>query len=160
MTISALSPNTPASVAVTQADAIATLNTQAAQAREPLSRAPQAVHVSSVGRRLSTSSDEAARANRDKDIDEADVPSAIKDLLKQIRDLKAQIQKKQAELREIQANASLSDAQREAKLDKVRIELAGLNSALLNAYASMRKLMTSNALNDEQKKTVGMLMMK
>lgn len=160
MTISSLSPNTPASVAVTQTDAIATLNSQAAEAREPVSLAPQTVQVSSVGRGLAMNSDKAARASRDKDIDEADVPSAIKDLLKQIRDLKEQIQKKLEELREIQADPSLSDEQREAKLNKVRIELAALNSALMTAYASMRKLMTSNALNDEQKKTVGMLMMK
>lgn len=160
MTISTLSPNTPASVAATQSDAIATLNNQAAEAREPVSLAPQTVQVSSVGRSLSMNSDKAARASRDKDIDEADVPRAIKDLLKQIRDLKEQIQKKLEELRDIQTDLSLSDEQREAKMNKVRIELAALNSALMNAYASMRKLMTSTVLSDEQKKTVGMLMMK
>ncbi|MGG2396893.1 hypothetical protein ACJRW5_08075 [Pseudomonas sp. SH1-B] len=111
------------------------------------------VSLSELGKQL------ASKSEKNQDIDDSDLPAAIKDLLKQIRELQAKIAEKQAELESVAGDRSLDDDTRRLRLDALRTELASLNAALTSANATLIKLMHENGLSNEQMTAVASLAM-
>lgn len=109
------------------------------------------VTLSEQGRAAS----EAARKNSD--IEESNLPDAIKDLLKRIRELKAQLAERQAELRAVMTDGSLDDEARQVKADALRTEIASLSSALSGANAQLIKQMREQNLTSEQMQSIATL---
>ncbi|PAU87798.1 hypothetical protein CK507_09625 [Pseudomonas sp. WN033] len=103
------------------------------------------VSLSQLGRELSAKPD-----GKHKDIDDSDLPDSIKTLLKMIRELKLQIAIKLAELQELTADQSLDPEQKNARLQALRAELGGLNSALTSASNNLARLMRDQGLSSEQ----------
>ncbi|MGE8498498.1 MAG: hypothetical protein ACN6O6_13405 [Pseudomonas sp.] len=103
-----------------------------------------------------------ARSAKDKknsDIDEADLPAMIKDILKMIRELKAQIAAKKAELEAVMADQNLDADARRLKSEAIQTELASLNGALVSANANLIKVMREQGLSPEQMQTAASLIM-
>ena len=81
------------------------------------------VSLSELGKSMS------AKSDKNEDIDNSDLPKAIKDLLKMIRELRAQIVEKQAQIEAIMSDQSLDAETRRQQLEGLQTELASLNSA-------------------------------
>ncbi|MGK8436189.1 hypothetical protein ACRS3X_02345 [Ectopseudomonas hydrolytica] len=101
----------------------------------------------------------AEKAERNRDIDDSDLPKAIKDLLKMIRELRAQIAEKQAQIDAVMRDHSLDPEARRLQLESLQTELASLNGALASANANLVKLMRENGLSPEQMQTAASLAM-
>ncbi|ARS48652.1 MULTISPECIES: hypothetical protein [Pseudomonadaceae] len=101
----------------------------------------------------------AEKAERNRDIDDSDLPKAIKDLLKMIRELRAQIAEKQAQIDAVMRDQSLDPEARRLQLESLQTELASLNGALASANANLVKLMRENGLSPEQMQTAASLAM-
>lgn len=112
------------------------------------------VSLSELGRKLSGKAEE-----KNKDIDDSDLPAAIKQLLKMIRELKAQIAEKQAELQALASDPSLDEDARRLKAEALQTELSTLNGALSSANANLIKLMREQGLSPEQMQTAASLAM-
>lgn len=111
------------------------------------------VSLSEIGKSMSASSE------KNRDIDDSDLPQAIKDLLKMIRELRAQIAEKQTQIDAIMSDRSLDEETRRLKPEALQSELASLNSALTAANANLIKLMRENDLSDAQMQTAATLAM-
>lgn len=111
------------------------------------------VSLSEIGKSMSASSE------KNRDIDDSDLPQAIKDLLKMIRELRAQIAEKQTQIDAIMSDRSLDEETTRLKLEALQSELASLNSALTAANANLIKLMRENDLSDAQMQTAATLAM-
>lgn len=121
---------------------------------------PQAVRE---GLRVSLSALAQTRSvdeQKNRDIDDSDLPKTIKDILKMIRELKAQIVAKQDELDAVMADQSLDTDTRRLKAEALQTELASLNSALAGANASLLEAMQAQDLSDAQMQTAATLAMK
>ncbi|PKM28709.1 hypothetical protein EGJ86_13115 [Pseudomonas sp. o96-267] len=102
------------------------------------------VSLSELGKSMS------AKSDKNEDIDNSDLPKAIKDLLKMIRELRAQIAEKQAQIDAIMSDQSLDAEAKRQQIEGLQTELASLNSALTTANANLIKLMRENGLSSEQ----------
>lgn len=100
-----------------------------------------------------------ASDKKNRDIDEADLPEQIKDILKMIRELKAQIAQKKAELEALMADQNLDADTRRMKAEAIQSELASLNGALVSANANLIKAMREQGLSSEQMQTAASLAM-
>lgn len=100
----------------------------------------------------------AKQAEKNKDIDDSNLPDIIKQILKTIRDLKQQIADKQAEIDKAKQDGLQSEQQQE-KLKLLQTELSMLNSALGSAQQSLNKAMQQQELSDEQVQTALSLML-
>lgn len=107
------------------------------------------VTLSELGRARST--------EKNKDIDDSDLPDTVKDLLKMIRSLKQQLASKQAELEALMADQNLDDEGRKTKTEALQVEINSLQSALTGANASLIKAMRDAGLSPEQMQTAGSL---
>lgn len=111
------------------------------------------VTLSELGKSMS------AKADKNDDIDNSDLPQAIKDLLKMIRELRAQIVEMQAQIEAVMSDQSLDAETKRQQLEGLQSELASLNSALTAANANLIKLMRENGLSSEQMQTAATLAM-
>ena len=78
------------------------------------------------------------------DIDEADLPDNIKEILKLIRALRQQIAEKQAELQALMTASGVDPQLQQMRVEALRSELSSLQGALSAAQASL-----VDALKDE-----------
>lgn len=109
------------------------------------------VSLSNLGKSMSAS------AEKNKDIDDSDLPRAIKDLLKMIRELRAQIAEKQAQIEALMSDQSLDPEAKRQQLEGLQSELASLNGALTSANANLIKLIRESNLTEQQMQTVASL---
>lgn len=94
----------------------------------------------------------AKQAEKNKDIDESDLPDNIKQFLRTIRDLKQQIAVKEAEIEELKQNPVQSEQQQE-KLELLESDLKALNSILNSTQRNLTKAMQKQQLSKEQTMT-------
>lgn len=94
----------------------------------------------------------AKQAEKNKDIDESDLPDNIKQFLRTIRDLKQQIADKEAEIEELKQNPVQSEQQQE-KLELLESDLKALNSILNSTQRNLTKAMQKQQLSKEQTMT-------
>lgn len=122
---------------------------------------PRGVHVdlSGAGKAMALGGPRAESANRNADIDDADLPDQIKDLLKRIRQIREELRQKQAELREAMADTKMRPDQRKMKVAMLQAEVMALTSALMLASNALSKLITELKLSSEQAMVAGQLIM-
>lgn len=94
----------------------------------------------------------AKQAEKNREIDDSNLPDIIKQMLKTIRDLKQQIADKQAEIDKAKQDGLQSEQQQE-KLQLLQTELNMLNGALVSAQQGLNKAMQQQKLSDEQIQT-------
>lgn len=99
-------------------------------------------------------------AAKNDDIDESNLPDAIKEILKTIRALKQQIAEKKAELEALMADPGLDADTRRLRAEALQMELSSLQSALSAASANLLKVMRESALSSEQMQTAASLAMR
>ena len=93
------------------------------------------------------------------DIDEADLPDNIKEILKLIRALRQQIAEKQAELQALMAEAGMDPQLKQMRVETLRGELASLQGALSTAQASLVDALKDKRLSDDQRMKAASLAM-
>jgi hypothetical protein len=93
------------------------------------------------------------------DIDEADLPDNIKEILKLIRALRQQIAEKQAELQALMAEAGMDPQLTQMRVEALRGELASLQGALSTAQASLVEALKDERLNNDQRMQAASLAM-
>lgn len=93
---------------------------------------------------------QAQAVNPNQDIDDADLPDTIKDLLKMIRELRTQLTERLQDLQKLMADASLSDTERSQQAQQIQAEISGLNSAIATATGQLLKAMKAAKLSDAQ----------
>ncbi|MBD9425691.1 hypothetical protein IB232_10205 [Pseudomonas sp. PDM15] len=92
-----------------------------------------------------------AAAAKNNDIDEADLPDNIKEILKMIRELRQQIAEKQAELQALMADSGMDAEAKQMRLEMLRGELASLQGALSTAQASLVEALKDKRLSNDQR---------
>jgi hypothetical protein len=92
-----------------------------------------------------------AAAAKNNDIDEADLPDNIKEILKMIRELRQQIAEKQAELQALMAESDMDPEAKQMRLEMLRGELASLQGALSTAQASLVEALKDKRLSNDQR---------
>jgi hypothetical protein len=98
-------------------------------------------------------------AAKNDDIDEADLPDNLKEILKLIRALRQQIAEKQAELQALAAEAGMDPQAKQLRLEALRTELASLQGALSTAQASLVDALKDKRLSDDQRMQAASLAM-
>lgn len=93
------------------------------------------------------------------DIDEADLPDNIKEILKLIRALRQQIAEKQAELQALMAEAGMDPQLTQVRVEALRGELASLQGALSTAQTSLVKALKDERLSNDQRMQAASLAM-
>ena len=118
--------------------------------------AVEGVKVTISGAALKAAS---AQKSQNSDIEDSGLPESIQNILKMIREIRKQIAEKMARLQEVMTNRSLSPEQARAQASALQSEIAGLNSALIMASASLSKAMKDSQLNAEDTLKAGSLAM-
>lgn len=95
----------------------------------------------------------AGEGQKNQDIDDSSLPDLIKQMLKTIRDLKLQIEQKMAELQAAKGDRGMSPDEQQLRLQALQSELAMLNGALSNAYATLAKAMQDMQLSPSDTQT-------
>lgn len=104
-----------------------------------------------AGLRVSLSELGQARASaKNEDIDEAELPDNIKEILKLIRALRQQIAEKQAALQALLAQTGMDADARQMHADALHSELISLQAALSGAQASLVNALRDKRLSDDQ----------
>jgi Sec-independent protein translocase protein TatA len=98
-------------------------------------------------------------AAKNDDIDEADLPDNLKEILKLIRALRQQIAEKQAELQALAAEAGMDPQAKQMRVEALRVELASLQGALSTAQASLVDALKDKRLSDDQRMQAASLAM-
>lgn len=98
--------------------------------------------------------------NKNADIDDSDLPDAVKNMLKRIRDLREQLAQKQLELQQVMADQRLSEQEKEQKVTSLQAEIAALSGALVSVSNELNELLNSKHISADQKKAAGFLLMK
>jgi Sec-independent protein translocase protein TatA len=100
-----------------------------------------------------------AAAAKNDDIDEADLPDNIKEILKMIRALRQQIAEKQAELQALMADSEMDPQLKQMRVEALRSELTSLQGALSTAQASLVDALKDKRLSDDQRMKAASLAM-
>lgn len=112
------------------------------------------VTISDLGQILSVKNAQGAdKAKNNEDIDNSNLPSTIKNLLKRIRELQVQIREQQQKQNEIMADSKLSPEQKRQQLLQVQSMISSLSGALSSAMGEMDKAMQDQSLTKDQKIT-------
>ncbi|WP_220813359.1 hypothetical protein [Pseudomonas paralcaligenes] len=88
---------------------------------------------------------------KNEDVDEAELPDNIKEIVKLIRALRQQIAEKQAELQALAADGDMDPELRQVKAEALRSELATLQSALTSAQFELADALKDKRLSDDQR---------
>jgi len=113
------------------------------------------------GLRVSLSALASARAvssSKNRDIDDSDLPEAIKDLLRQIRELQGLIAQKQAALQALSNDQGLDPLRRRLLLEGAQAELTALQGALSGLSAMLVNAMRMQGLSGAQLQAVASLL--
>ena len=101
----------------------------------------------------------ARAAAKNDDIDEAELPDNIKEILKMIRALRQQIAEKKAELQALATDTTLNPELRQARIEALQGELTSLQAALSGAQASLVAALKDKRLSDDQRMQASSLAM-
>lgn len=108
------------------------------------------VDLSPLARRMSSQGGGKNGAVDHADIDQSDLPSVVKDLLKRIRELKQQLRELQQQMQQVQSDASLSPEQRQTKLQQLQGQIQAVSAALSTANSALGKAVKQQNLSQGQ----------
>lgn len=100
-----------------------------------------------------------AEADKNKDIDESNLPEVIKDLLKRIRELKEQLQELSQKMQEVAYNSELTDEEKEMQLKIIQAEISSVDKALRDAMNHLNQTMRDLELSKDAKTEVSNLLL-
>lgn len=98
------------------------------------------------------------KAERDKDIDESELPDNVKQALKAIRDKQEELEKKQQELQQLMSNSSMPLEEKQEKLKALQAEISSLTRGLLDSKNNLVSSMQDQGLTEQQIQTAMALM--
>ncbi|MFC4447400.1 hypothetical protein [Castellaniella denitrificans] len=115
--------------------------------------------ISDLGRALSqvASRNASNASDRDQDIDDSDLPDAVKNLLRMIRDLRERLAELARELQAVQTDEGMDPELRRARLLRIRAQMGTLNGALVAATQKLSSLMREMKLDKSQQMTAAQL---
>ncbi|MGB6007346.1 hypothetical protein [Castellaniella sp.] len=115
--------------------------------------------ISDLGRALSAASSKVASSasNRYRDIDDSDLPDAVKNLLRMIRDLREKLAELARDLRETQADEGMDPEVKRTRLRQIQAQMSALNGALMAATQKLSSLMREMKLDKEQQMSAAQL---
>lgn len=108
---------------------------------------------SSVGLHLSISPmglQKSKKADRDKDIEESDLPDNVKQSLKAIRDQQEELEKKRQELQILMRDDSMPPEEKQQAIQLLQLEISSLSLAVNDAKSNLLKSMQDQELTEEQ----------
>lgn len=127
--------------------------TQPAQDEQPAkAQSGIQVDISALGRK------KLEQANKDKDIEDSELPSHVKQTLKMIRRNQERLKQKQEELAKAQQDPSLQGKQKEEKLKALQAEIADLQKMISSMKTELLKAAEKEDYSDEQMKSLSALM--
>ncbi|MCA1931354.1 hypothetical protein [Rheinheimera sp.] len=92
-------------------------------------------------------------AERDKDIDESELPDNVKQALKAIRDKQEELEKKQQELQQLMSNSAMPAEEKQEKLKALQAEISTLSRGLLDSKNNLISSMQDQGLTEQQIQT-------
>lgn len=121
---------------------------------EESARAKPGVHVdiSALGRQ------KLEQATKDKDIDDSELPSHVKQSLKMIRRKQELLKQKQEELEKAQQDPALQGKQKEEKLKALKAEISDLQRMISSMKSGLLKAAEKADYPAEQMKSIAALM--
>lgn len=121
---------------------------------EESAKAKLSVHVdiSALGRK------KLEQANKDKDIDDSELPSHVKQSLKMIRRKQELLKQKQEELEKAQQDPGLQGKQKEEKLKALQAEISDLQRMISCMKSELLKAAEKQEYSAEQMKSIAALM--
>ncbi|MGY5797853.1 hypothetical protein [Rheinheimera faecalis] len=138
--------------AATQAAPVSDDNTSASE--KDSSKAPVGIHVDLSPLGLQKSK----KAERDKDIDESELPDNVKQALKAIRDKQEELEKKQQELQQLMSNSSMPPEEKQEKVKALQAEVSSLSRGLVDSKNNLVSSMQDQGLTEQQIQTAMALM--
>ncbi len=118
------------------------------------SKAPVGIHVDLSPLGLQKSK----KADRDKDIDESDLPDSVKQSIKAIRDKQEELEKKQQELQQLMSNSSMPPEEKQEKVEALQAEVSSLSRGLVDSKNNLVSSMQDQGLTEQQIQTAMALM--
>lgn len=109
------------------------------------------VDLSPLVKELTSASEkgESSLLSKKEKIDESDLPSELKGLLKRIAEYREKLKEKQQELRDLMNNNALSDEERKAQIDALQKEINSYNTALSQAMLQLGETIDQMNLDDK-----------
>jgi hypothetical protein len=138
--------------APTQATSVSDDKTSAPE--KDSSKAPVGIHVDLSPLGLQKSK----KAERDKDIDESELPDSVKQSLKAIRDKQEELEKKQQELQQLMSNSSMPPEEKQEKVKALQAEVSTLSRGVVDAKNNLVSSMQDQGLTEQQIQTAMALM--
>ena len=118
------------------------------------SKAPVGIHVDLSPLGLQKSK----KAERDKDIDESELPDNVKQSLKAIRDKQEELEEKQKELQQLMSNSSMPPEEKQEKIKALQAEISSLSRGVVDAKNNLVSSMQDQGLTEQQIQTAMALM--
>lgn len=118
------------------------------------SKAPVGIHVDLSPLGLQKSK----KAERDKDIDESELPDTVKQSIKAIRDKQEELEKKQQELQQLMSNNSMPPEEKQEKVKALQSEVSSLSRGLVDSKNNLVSSMQDQGLTEQQIQTAMALM--
>jgi hypothetical protein len=123
------------------------------QAEQPAKAQPSVhVDISALGRK------KLEQENKDKDIEDSELPSHVKQTLKMIRRNQERLKQKQEELAKAQQDPSLQGKQKEEKLKALQAEISDLQKMISSMKTELLKTAEKQDYSAEQMKSISTLM--
>ena len=98
------------------------------------------------------------KAERDKDIDESELPDNVKQALKAIRDKQEELEEKQKELQQLMSNSSMPPEEKQEKVEALQAEVSSLSRGLVDSKNNLVSSMQDQGLTEQQIQTAMALM--
>ncbi|WP_323000186.1 hypothetical protein [Castellaniella sp.] len=110
--------------------------------------------ISDLGRALSRT---AQARGTDRDIEDSDLPDAVKSLLRMIRDLRRMLDRLMQELQQVQADEVMSADTKRSRLLQLQAQISAANGALIGATQKLASMLRDMKLDQAQQMTAGQL---
>ncbi len=118
--------------------------------------------ISDLGRALAEMSTKtsASASRRHQDIDDSDLPDAVKNLLRMIRELRERLAELARELQEVQADRNMDPEVKRNRLLQLQAQMSALNGAMMMASRKLTSLMRDMKLDKAQQMSAAQLALK
>ncbi len=127
--------------------------TMPGQSAEPAKAQPSVhVDISALGRK------KLEQENKDKDIEDSELPSHVKQTLKMIRRNQERLKQKQEELAKAQQDPSLQGKEKEEKLKSLQAEVSDLQRMISAMKSELIKTAEKEEFSADQMKSIASLM--
>lgn len=123
-------------------------------AEKDTNKSPVGIHVDLSPLGLQKSK----KAERDKDIDESELPDDVKQSLKAIRDKQEELEEKQQELQRLMSNSSMPPEEKQEKVKALQAEVSTLSRGVVDAKNNLVSSMQDQGLSEQQIQTAMALM--